>query len=252
MSWSTAQVARMSRVTSRTLRHYDDIGLLTPARVGGNGLRYYEREQLVRLQQIMVLRDLGLGLDAIREIVNDGADPVRQLRRHHRWLTDERDRFNRLARTVAATIEELEGGEKVSTEQLFEGFDADKQARYEAELVQRYGDQVTGHIAESKQRMAGWDKADGARLSRDWDSFGERLVDLIDAGADVEDARVQEVIADHHRWLVNFWTPNRDSYTGLGHLYVDSPQFKAQFDARHPRLAEFLRDAMAAYARENL
>ena len=66
MAWSTAQVARMSRVSSRTLRHYDRIGLLPPARVAGNGYRYYERDQLLRLQQILVLRELGLDLDAIR------------------------------------------------------------------------------------------------------------------------------------------------------------------------------------------
>ena len=100
-TWSTAQVARLSKVTSRTLRHYDDIGLLRPAAVAGNGLRYYERDQLLRLQQILVLRELGLSLDTISTIVNEGGDPVEQLRRHHRWLTEERDRYERLAATVA-------------------------------------------------------------------------------------------------------------------------------------------------------
>src|SRR5690606_31341217 len=142
----------MSKVTSRTLRHYDEIGLLRPAAVGGNGLRYYERDQLLRLQQILVLRDLGLSLEMISTVVNGGADRVEQLRRHHRWLTEERDRFDRLAKSVSATIDEWEGGEKVRTEELFENFDADKQARYEAELVERYGEEVVPHIDESKRR----------------------------------------------------------------------------------------------------
>jgi DNA-binding transcriptional MerR regulator len=242
----------MSRVSSRTLRHYDAIGLLRPAKVGGNGLRYYEREQLLRLQQILVLRDLGLGLDAIARVVNDGASAVEQLRRHHGWLTAERDRYDRLARTVARTVEELEGGEKVSTEKLFEGFDADKQARYEAELVERYGDEVEPHIRESRSRMAGWTPEQAERIQREWAGFGPRLVALIDAGAPVDDPRVQEVIGEHYRWVTNFWTPNRESYPGLGQTYADTPDFRAQFDAQHPRLAEFLRDAMAAYAAANL
>ena len=100
--------------------------------------------------------------------------------------------------------------------------------------------------------MAGWGRADGERLSRDWTSFGDRLIPLIEAGAAVEDPRVQAVVADHHRWLTNFWTPQRESYTGLGQLYADSSDFAAPLNARHPRLAEFLRDAMAAYARVNL
>jgi DNA-binding transcriptional MerR regulator len=251
-TWSTAQVARLSKVTSRTLRHYDDIGLLRPAAVAGNGLRYYERDQLLRLQQILVLRDLGLPLDTISTIVNGGGDPVEQLRRHHRWLTDERDRYERLAATVEATIATLEGGDTVRPEELFENFDADKQARYEAELVQRYGEQVTPHIDESKRRMSGWSKADAQRIGEQWQAFGPQLIELIEDGAAVDDPRVQDRIADHYRWVCQFWTPERDSYTGLGQLYVDSPDFKAQFDAQHPRLAEFLRDAMGVYAQTRL
>nr|MDT0667634.1 MerR family transcriptional regulator [Micromonospora sp. DSM 115978] len=64
MSWSIVEVARMSGVTSRTLRHYDAIGLLPPARIGGHGYRSYDRDQLLRLQQIMLMRELGLGVAA--------------------------------------------------------------------------------------------------------------------------------------------------------------------------------------------
>jgi DNA-binding transcriptional MerR regulator len=251
-TWSTAQVAKLSKVTSRTLRHYDDIGLLRPAAVAGNGLRFYERDQLLRLQQILVLRELGLSLDAISAIVNEGGDPVEQLRRHHRWLTEERDRFERLAATVQATISQMEGGDTVRPEELFENFDADKQARYEAELVQRYGEEVTPHIDESKRRMSGWSKADAQRIGEQWQAFGPKLIELIEAGASVDDPRVQDRIADHYRWVCQFWTPERDSYTGLGQLYADHPDFKAQLDAQHPRLAEYLRDAMAVYALERL
>jgi DNA-binding transcriptional MerR regulator len=250
--WSTAQVARMSKVTSRTLRHYDEIGLLRPDAVAGNGLRWYGREQLLRLQQILLLRDLGLPLDAIATVVNRGADRVEQLRRHHRWLTEERDRFARLADTVAATIEDLEGGETMRPEELFDHFDPAKQERYEAELVDRYGPGVQPHIDESKRRMSRWTRADADRSQQEWASFGPALVSLIDAGHPVDDPAVQEVIAGHYRWICQFWTPDRGSYPGLGQLYVDSPDFRVQFDAVDPRLAEYLRDAMTAYAQASL
>ncbi len=251
-SWSTTQVARMSKVTSRTLRHYDEIGLLRPARVADGGMRYYHREQLLRLQQILVLRDLGLPLDAIATVVNEGGDEVEQLRRHHRWLIEERDRFARLADTVRATIEALEGGDTMRPEDMFENFDPAKQARYEAELVQRYGDDIVPHIEQSRQRVGRWTKADAERIQADWRTFGPALAALIDDGRPVGDPAVQEAIAGHYRWICNFWTPNRESYPGLGQLYVDSPEFRAQFDAVDPRLAEYLRDAMTAYAEANL
>jgi DNA-binding transcriptional MerR regulator len=242
----------MSRVTSRTLRHYDDIGLLRPAAVAGHGLRYYGRDELMRLQQILVLRELGLSLDAISSIVNEGGDATNQLRRHHRWLTEERDRYDRLARTVLATINEMEGGDPVQPEQLFENFDPDRQARYEAELVQRYGDGVTAEIAESRRRMSGWSKADAARIRNDWQSFLPALAALIGAGAAAADPRVQEIIDRHYRWVCNFWTPNAESYPGLGQLYATAPDFRSQFDAVHPQLADFMADAMQTYARAQL
>ncbi len=242
----------MSRVTSRTLRHYDEIGLLRPATVAGNGLRYYERDQLLRLQQILVLRDLGLSLESISMIVNEGGDETEQLRRHHRWLIEERDRFDRLAGTVAATIEKMEGGESVRPEELFENFDAEKQARYEAELVDRYGPTIVPKIEESKRRMSTWTRADAGRIQEDWNQIGPRLIELIDESAANDDARVLDVIDLHYRWVSNFWTPNREAYIGLGELYVDHPEFKANYDAQDPRLAEFLRDAMAAYAQARL
>jgi DNA-binding transcriptional MerR regulator len=252
VGWSIAQVVRMSRVTSRTLRHYDQIGLLRPATVGANGYRYYERQQLLRLQQILVLRDLGLGLDVIAKILSEPDGAASQLRRHHRWLLEERDRVERLARTVEDTIAELEGGEMVSTERMFEAFDVEKQARYEAELLERHGERVRPHIDESKRRVAGWTPVDRERIRREWLSFGPRLVDLIEAGAGVDDPRVQEIVGEHYRWVTNFWTPDRESYPGLGETYAGNPEFRAQFDAAHPRLAEFLRDAMAAYATASL
>lgn len=252
MSWSTAEIVRISGVTSRTLRHYDAVGLLRPARTGPGGQRCYGRAELLRLQRILLLRELGLGLAAIGQIVNDGRDPVEQLRRHHRRLLAERDRLDRLATTVAGTISELEGGEEMSEEQIFAGFDPRRQARYEAELVEQYGDCAGAHIAQSKQRTADLTPADGDRIQRQWRELLTSLAELLSAGAAVDDPAVQETIAGHHRWLEQFWTPQRESYTGLGEMYAANPEFRQQLDAVHPALAEFLRDAMAHYARINL
>lgn len=245
MAWSIAQVARMSNVTSRTLRHYDEIGLLPPARVGANGYRYYEQEQLLRLQQILVMRELGLGLDAIKEIVHRGRDQVEVLRMHRGWLLTERDRFARLARTVTRTIEELEGGENVtSMDHWFEGFDSAKQEELQEEARQRWGaeqvDAANAHVKDKSTQGAEW----GAHLSA--------LVRLIDAGRQPADAEVLDVLDGHYQWLSGYWTPNRESYTGLGDLYADDPRFRANFDRTDPRLAEFMRAAMAAYAQARL
>ncbi|MDU0291400.1 MerR family transcriptional regulator [Saccharothrix longispora] len=252
MAWSIAQVARMSKVTSRTLRHYDAIGLLAPAWIGGNGYRYYEREQLLRLQQILLLRDLGLGLDTVAEVLDGRHATVDVLRNHARWLAAEQERLAALARTVSRTIEELEGGYRMKMEELFEGFDADRQARYEAELVERYGEGAQAHIDEGKQRMQSWTKADAEGFMAEWREIGAAFAELFDAGVAPDSPEAMEVTDRHHTWLCRSWTPNRESYTGLGQLYVDAPDFKSQFDAHAEGFAEYVRDAMAAYAQARL
>ena len=248
MAWSIAEVARMSKVTSRTLRHYDAIGLLTPARVGGNGYRYYEREQVLRLQQILLLRELGLGLETVGEVLDGRHRTVDVLRNHERWLRAEQERLALLATTVSKTIEELEGGDNVKMEELFEGFDADRQARYEEELVDRFGEGAREHIAESKSKMKNWDKAAADRFMAEWQEIGSAFAALFDARVAVDAPEALEVTDRHYRWICLSWTPNRESYTGLGQLYVDAPDFKSQFDAHGEGFAEYVRDAMAAYA----
>lgn len=241
----------MSQVTSRTLRHYDDIGLLRPAFVGRNGYRYYEREQLLSLQRILIMRELGLGLDAIAEIVRDGRDPVEALRMHHAWLLSERDRFAALAGTVARTIEELEGGDDVTTDAAhwFEGLDPDKQAQWQQEARERWGaDAVDASIERVKDKPKDWWQREGSR----WLEQLRAMVALIDAGKAPDDPEVLDAVDGHYRWICQFWTPNRESYIGLGDLYTQDPRFRANYDRTDPRLAEFMRAAMAAYANARL
>jgi DNA-binding transcriptional MerR regulator len=248
MAWSIAQVARMSKVTSRTLRHYDDIGLLRPAWIGRNGYRYYERDQLLSLQRILIMRELGLGLEAIAEIIHDGRDQVEALRMHLAWLRTEQDRFAALASTVERTIRELEGGE-MRTEHWFEGFDPAKQAEWQEEARQRWGAEVVDAAAERVQdKPKDWWQREGSR----WLANLRALVALIDAGKAPDDPEVLDVIHEHYQWVCQFWTPNRESYKGLADLYTQDPRFRANYDKTDPRLAEFMHSAMAAYAEARL
>ncbi len=161
MAWSIAELARMSKVTSRTLRHYDDVGLLRSAYVGRNGYRYYEHEQLLRLQQILLLRGLGLGLGAIAEVLGGDRDEVAALGQPVRWLRSERDRLGQLADTVSRTIRDLQGEDQMTAPELFEGF-ADRQAQLEDDLVTEHGEGVRA----LPQRPRGDQNLDAAGLPR--------------------------------------------------------------------------------------
>jgi DNA-binding transcriptional MerR regulator len=251
MAWSTGEVARMSGVTSRTLRHYDRIGLLTPAGSGANGYRCYEQEQLLRLQQILLYRELGMGLEAIGKLLDGQLDTVEALRSHREWLLTEGLRLQRLADTVSRTIATLEGDDEMSADELFEGFSA-RQQKWEAELVDRYGEGVRRHIDSSHEATKGWTKADYLGAQQEWSDFDDRAASLLQQGLAPDTGPVQELIGEHFAMVSRHWQPDAESYAGLGRLYVEHPDFKARYDARDPGLAEFLRDAMASYATSRL
>ncbi|MEP7053679.1 MAG: TipAS antibiotic-recognition domain-containing protein [Actinomycetota bacterium] len=249
MSWPIEEVARLSGVTSRTLRHYDAVGLLPPAGVAANGHRCYERPQLLRLQEILLLRALGLPLPTIAAVLDSGRDQIDALRHHQAALLAESDRLAALAHTVELTIEDLQKGNDMPAEQLFEGFDPKQQAEYENEIAAKYGD---SSVAESRRRTAGWTPAQFGAVDGAYQAVDARLVALLSAGVAPDDARVFEVLADHYAIVDQFWTPDRPGYTGLGQMYVDDPRFRARHDEQHPDLAEYKRDAMAAYAELHL
>ncbi len=251
-AWSIQEVARLAGVSSRTLRHYDDLGLLTPSYVGGNGYRYYGREELHRLQEVLVLRELGLPLDALGRLLDGTVDRVGVLREHRAALLAERDRLTRLADAVGRAIDEKEGGAPVDPAELFDGFDPEKQKQYEADLVDRYGPQVHDRIDESWRRVGRMSKEQAAKVAADLAERDAEYAALLDAGVPAEDPRVQAVTARHYAWVDQFWTPDAEAFAGLGDLYVDHPDFKKRYDDIRPGLAEYVRDAMAVYAVEQL
>jgi DNA-binding transcriptional MerR regulator len=244
VGWSIAEVARMSKVTSRTLRHYDAVGLLRPARVANNGRRYYEREQLLRLQQILLLRELGLSLAAVADLLaqESRTGTVDALRRHRGWLVEERRRLGRLLRTVDTTIGSIEKGGELTVEKLFEGFEHNP---YAAEARQRWGDEP---VDAAYERMRGWSAADAAQARTGYVRVHEGLAPLLDAGTPVTDPRVQDLVDLHYQVTSLFWTPDREAYRGLGQMYVDDERFRQNIGGGNDALVVYLRDAMAVYA----
>ncbi len=248
MAWSIAEVARMSGVTSRTLRHYDEIGLLPPAGIGSNGHRYYAEGDLLRLQQILLMRELGLGLREIQAVLDTQVDQVTVLREHHRRLLAERDRLETLVRTVGRTITELEEGKgdngmtKINRpENLFEGFEP---SRVEDEARERWPE----HWEQSRKVIGTMTAEDQEQWQREATAQMIRLAEFMVAGTPVADAAAQAEVHAHYQSVCRFWTPNAAAYKGLGQTYVDDPQFRANFDKIADGLAGYQRDAMVVYA----
>lgn len=242
------KVARMSGVTSRTLRHYDDIGLLTPAWTGADGRRRYGQPELLRLQHILVLRELGTSLDRIARIVNtdDPATAIALLRDHLAGLAAERERYARLAATVARTIDSLEKGKPMTASHVFDGF---AHERYEPEARNRWGGATVDRSNANWERLGDEGKNRHVRIDRE---IVEALGAAIRVGFAADSDEVREIVARHHAWLSEIWTPDANAYRSLTQMYVDDERFRAHYDEVAPGAAGLLRDAAALYAEREL
>lgn len=251
MDWPISEVARMSGVTARTLRHYDETGLLPPARIGANGHRYYEEHQLLLLQQILVLRALGVGLPEIGRILSEQVDEVDALRGHHQRLLAERDRLHALADTVSRTIAELEQSRKDGNpmtvnrpENLFEGVQPSQYAENMSDFPE---------LAEAVgRRAASMSQADADAAHRERTAQMIRLADLMAAGHPADADPVQAEIDAQYRALAELRGVSAEEYRAIGRSCVDNDVRRTAYEAIAPGLAAYQRDAIEAYATTRL
>ncbi|MBQ0982972.1 TipAS antibiotic-recognition domain-containing protein [Streptomyces sp. F63] len=247
MEWSIQDIARRAGTTSRTLRHYDDIGLLPPSRIGGNGYRYYDQSALIRLQRILLLRELGLGLPAIAEVLAGQRDETAALRTHLRLLEHERDRIGRQIESVRTTLRKTERGEQLMADEIFDGFD---HTRHKEEVIERWGQEAY----DSSDR---WWRSLGDENRQ---SFQQRQSDIAQdygnaarAGASPEGEEAQAITRRHYAWLADAVpNPSKGYFIGLAEMYVADPRFTAHYERHGEGVAEFVRDSMKVYAERNL
>ena len=237
------QLSKLAGVTPRTLHHYDEIGLLKPSRVGDNGYRYYGEESVLRLQQILFYRELGIPLDAIKKIMGRrDFDVMGALRSHKEALQKQVTRLNRLINTVDNTINHLKGNTLMSDQAYFEGFSEEEQEKYAKEAEELYDAES---VRESNRRWKAYPEAKKEAIMAEGKALYTDIIAAIPK--DPASPEVQALVERWRRHLEYFWTPNLDQLVALANGYNDDPRFKANFDKMHPQLAEFMREAVSIY-----
>ncbi|MEW2356557.1 MerR family transcriptional regulator [Spirillospora sp. NPDC029432] len=252
MEWTIQELAARAGITSRTLRHYDRIGLLAPSRVGPNGYRHYNATAVARLQRILLMRRLGMGLPAIAEVLADEVDTRDGLRAHIAALEEERDRIDRQIRSVRHTLEALEAGAEPQMDVMLAGFND----HYKDEVISRWGERAF-------QVSNDWWHGKTLAQQRAWKQDAEDLVAAWVAaarsGTPPTSEHARSLAARHVRWLSRIpGTPTADGdrersiamVIGIGDMYVDDPRFAGMYDDAEG--ARFVREALHAYARTHM
>lgn len=251
--YTVNEMAKLSGVSVRALHHYDEIGLLKPAAIGANGYRYYGRTELLRLQQVLFHRELGLPLERIKALLDDpGFDRLAALKAHRVRLGQERERFAHLIATIDRTIAQLSGDQQMTDKDLYQGFSAEKQAQWESELVERFGDSARAKIAESKRNFTRMSEADREAGKAEMESIHAGFARLLREGDAPDSTIAQAMTARHYAWVCLSWKPNRDAYAGLGRMYVEHDDFRKLYDGIALGLADYMAEAMRIFAETTL
>lgn len=236
------EVARLAHVTVRTLHHYDELGLLVPSERTRAGYRLYRDQDLLRLQQILIHRELGFSLKAIKALLDAPEFEIREaLVRQREQLRKKRREVSRMVAAVDAALARLEG-QPTEMRDLFDGFDPEA---FEDEAKARWGE--SGAFQESSRRMKGYGDNDLRALKAEQDDLFNRMAETKRQGygPDSEEARS---IAEAHRLYIDRWfyPCTRVAHAGLADMYVEDERFAQTFDAYESGLAEFFAGAIRA------
>lgn len=250
MEYTVKALAELAGVTPRTLRWYDRKGLLKPRRTTEAGYRLYGREEVDRLQAILFYKELGLELEAIREILDaPGFDRLEALQSHLSELESRRRKLDALILTVEKTIDEAKGGTQMSDKEKFEAFKRRaveaNEKQYGKEIREKYGPEA---VEASNAKVLSLTEEEYAQ----WKTLGEDILSALSAAvrageapAGPEGRRIAEL---HRRWLSFSWeTYTPQAHRGLAELYTADERFTAYYDREVPGCAAFLRDAVRAY-----
>lgn len=249
MEYTVQKLGRLAGISSRTLRYYDEIGILTPARINSSGYRIYGEEEVNRLQQILFYRELGVNLEIIKGIITSSTfDSTTALKEHRGKLLAKRNQLDMLIANVDKTLAESEGRIIMSDKEKFEGFEQklidDNEKNYGAEIRRKYGD---NEIDESNEKLKNITK----EQYDEYEKLGKNVIETLKAAFATKDpsSELSQKAADlHHTWLSYSWNKyTKEAHAGLVQMYVADERFSEYYDKEQPGLTTFLRDAVLIY-----
>jgi DNA-binding transcriptional MerR regulator len=247
MEYTIKQIADLAGVSTRTLRYYDELGLLEPFRMGINGYRYYNEGNLLQLQQIMFFRELDVPLQEIEYILSrPDYNIVNALERHRQTLYKKVQRLTKLIDTIDRTIMSIHGEWTMSDNDYFEGFD---ETKYEKEAKDLWGG--TDKYRESHRNWASYSESEKQAIKEKGRMLTLRMVTQNpDANPDDED--IQAAVGEYFKYLNQyFYTCDLAFFRKLADMWVEDLRFATNYERIREGGAEFVRKAVHIFCDTN-
>ncbi len=252
MEYTVQKLAQLAGISTRTLRYYDEIGILKPARINSSGYRIYGKNEVDTLQQIMFYKELGLNLEDIKEIIKDPSfNKLAALTEHRKKLLDKIQQLDLLVNNIDKTIASWKGESEMSDKEKFKGFKQklvnDNEEKYGKEAREKYGNEA---IDKSNAKLMGMTEKQYEEITTLSDELMNTLAAAYKTG-DPAGELAQKAAELHKQWLTFYWDSySPDAHAGIAQMYVDDERFKAYYDKEQPGTAKFLRDAVLVYTKK--
>nr|WP_154896885.1 TipAS antibiotic-recognition domain-containing protein [Paenibacillus xylanexedens] len=262
MAYTMADVSGMSGISLNELSQYVKSGWLTPAFAGRDQNEvYYEKPELLKLQQILFCKELGVEQEEIGSMLQeDHHDIIHMMQQQRIQLLEKALHLHGLIQTLDKTISHLQGEYELEVRELYQGFikkghhsmlpDSTEAPSHEPVITKNWHPvqsesavSYDGELKTKEDYLDSQEKID--RINRD-------LQRAIEDGLTPESPEVQHIIGRHLEWVKDYYTPTAEIYRDLGNLYVEHQNFRQMYDGYHPKLAEFLRDGMMIKAEQEL
>lgn len=264
--WYIKEFSKLSKVSVRSLRHYDNLGLLAPSVRLPNGYRLYSETDLLRLQQIIALKSFGFELSQVQALLEKEVDTLQHFCAQKQTLKSQITQLENANQTLDALILELENNRSICWDnivQLIEdysmsketkmmwGSDITKQKEYEKYMIDcqvATQDQINQCNENSKH----WSKDKVEQIRDEQQALLRTLADAINKSLHPQSKEVQILIQKHFENTKHFWTFTKQSYLALAQFYRENPDLEKLFHSHHPKLGVFLSEAMVVFSENEL
>ncbi|WP_421384791.1 MerR family transcriptional regulator [Bacillus salacetis] len=249
MEYTVKKLGELAGVSSRTLRYYDEIDILKPARINSSGYRIYGEQEVDRLQQILFYKELGVDLEQIKNILDDPDFNVKTaLADHREKLVAKREQLGRLIANVDKTIAVKEGRSTMADKEKFEGFKKkmieENEQKYGEEIREKYGEDT---VNQSNAKLQNMTKEEFEQANTLAEEIHIVLAEALKTG-DPAGKKAQKAAQLHKQWLMYYWSEySKDGHAGLGDMYTADERFKAYYDKDQAGTAEFFREAIYVF-----
>ena len=251
MEYTVQKLAKLAGISSRTIRYYDEIGILKPARINSSGYRIYGTEEVDLLQQILFYREFDVNLEDIKNIITAPSYNVETaLKEHREKLLQKRKQLDQLINNIDRTIASGEGSINMNDKDKFNGFKekmvADNEKKYGKEIREQYGEDIINKSNAKLMKMTEEQYNDYKSLEKE---IMTTLVEAFKTG-DPASELAQKAADLHKKWICYSWSKySKEAHRGLAEMYIQDERFTAYYDKEQVGMAKFLRDSIVIYTK---